>query len=165
MKIWNFVTMSQTLTPFKLFTTNFLEALVLKGWILILKSPTGQKEIENDLQDLEHRPKMCQNFDKKIGPNFGQDDPGTIEQYYFPSWIFKTVSTSHLRNLLWIFSKTVIFLKKFKISPAHFQRPSGAFKGSQNLQNCDTMRQTFTTFKLFTTNFLEPLALKIWILT
>ena len=47
-KFWNFITMSQTWNAFKLFTTNFLEALALKIWILTSKSSTGQKEIEDD---------------------------------------------------------------------------------------------------------------------
>ena len=45
LEIWNFTTMSQTWNPFKLFTTNFLEALRFRIWNYMMKSQTGQKEI------------------------------------------------------------------------------------------------------------------------
>ena len=41
----------------------------------------GQKEIENDRADLEHRPKMINFRTKKIGPNLDQIGPATIEKY------------------------------------------------------------------------------------
>ena len=57
--------MKQTWEPFKLVTKHFSKALALKIWILIQNCGTEQKKIENDRQDLEHRPKMWKFCPKK----------------------------------------------------------------------------------------------------
>ena len=47
-----------------------------------------RKEIENDWQDLEHRPKMWNFPTNKIGQNLGKDGPGAWKQYCFSSLVF-----------------------------------------------------------------------------
>ena len=74
-KSWIFITTWLTLDPFKLFTTNFLEALPLRIWIHMTSAGAGQEENPNDRQNFAHRPKTWNFRTKKKRPNLGQHGP------------------------------------------------------------------------------------------
>ena len=63
MKIMNFTTMVLTLTPLKLFTTNFLEALRFRIPIGMILAADSQLDSPNDRQEAEHKPKIDKNHD------------------------------------------------------------------------------------------------------
>ena len=69
------MSMGQTWRPFKILTENFSEAHTCTIWNYTITSTTGQKENANERQTFEHRPKMWQNFTKKIDPRLNQFGP------------------------------------------------------------------------------------------
>ena len=80
----DFDPITQNLGPLKLFTTNFLEALELRIWILMIKTGAGQEEIENDRQNQEHSPKNQPKNMNSYRPSFSQICP-TVYKYCLDS--------------------------------------------------------------------------------
>ena len=97
------MSMGPTLAPFKRFTSNCSKADTCTIGNYTITPWVGQREIANDPQNFEHKPKMSKKqMDQHIDPRFYEFGPDHQRKLllYKAAWIKKHVSTCNIKPIL-----------------------------------------------------------------